>query len=142
MIGRTLLCLAVALGATGAFADPVADRRAAMDQIRFGAKTLVPMLKKSAEFDAAKAELALRMTYAGALAFKADLFPEGATSKGANPAIWKNLADFDAKRLAFSVDAAKAAKAPPSDLAALEAAYRPLLDHCAACHKPYRIKDK
>ena len=84
----------------------------------------------------------MRMTYAGALAFKADLFPAGSTSKGANPAIWQNLDDFNAKRLAFAANAVAAVKTPPTDLAGLEAAYRPLLDNCAACHKAYRIKEK
>lgn len=134
--GAIALCLA-----TSVSADPVADRTAAMDQIRVGAATLVPMLKGDAEFDAKIAELALRMTYAGAIAFKGDLFPDGATSKGANPDIWTNFADFTAKREDFVVDAAAAVKTLPSDLESLKAAYQPLLDDCAACHKPYRIKE-
>lgn len=133
---------ALCVGASAAaLADPVADRKAAMDQIRVGAATLVPMIKGSAEFDAKIAELALRMTYAGAIAFKGDLFPEGATSKGANPAIWENMADFDTKREAFVVNAAAAVKGLPADLDGLKAVYQPLLENCAACHKPYRIKD-
>ena len=135
-----LTALAVCL-ANHAVADPVADRRAAMDQIRVGAATLVPMLKGEAEFDAKLSELALRMTYAGALAFKGDLFPAGATSKGANPAIWDNLGDLDAKRAAFATEAATAVKALPTDLDGLKASYQPLLQQCAACHKAYRIKD-
>lgn len=112
-----------------------------MDQIRVGAATLVPMMKGDAEFDTKIAELALRMTYAGALAFGGDLFPESATSKGANPDIWVKMADFDAKRSDF-VSVAKAAVANlPTDLDGLKAVYQPLLEDCAACHKPYRIKD-
>ena len=140
-IRRTVLALAASICATTAIADPVADRKAAMDQIRVGAATLVPMMKGDAPFDAKIAELALRMTYAGSLAFKGDLFPQGATSKGANPAIWENLADFDAKRMEFSVTAAAATKALPTDLDGLTAVYQPLLQQCAACHKPYRIKE-
>jgi cytochrome c556 len=134
--GAIALCFA-----TSVSADPVADRTAAMDQIRVGAATLVPMLKGDAEFDAKIAELALRMTYAGAIAFKGDLFPDGATSKGANPDIWTNFADFTAKREDFVVHAAAAVKTLPSDLEGLKAVYQPLLDDCAACHKPYRIKE-
>jgi cytochrome c556 len=129
------------LCATTAFANPVEERTAAMDQIRVGATVLVPMLKGDAEFDAKLAELALRMTYAGAIAFKGPLFPEGSESKGANPDIWKNMTDFDAKRADFVVDAKAAVGSLPTDIDGLKAVYQPLLENCAACHKPYRIKD-
>lgn len=142
MFKKTVLGLALTLCATASLADPVETRRAAMEQIRFGAATLVPMLKGERDFDALTAELALRMTYAGAMAFGGEHFPEGSTSKGANPAIWENLADFDAKRSAFISTASAAAEAKPADVDALSAAYQPLLKQCAACHKPYRIKDK
>jgi cytochrome c556 len=141
MIRKTALGLAALVCATASLADPVETRRAAMDQIRFGAATLVPMLRGDAEFDAVKAELALRMTYAGAMAFDGDHFPEGATSRGANPAIWENLADFDARRANFVVTSRTAASETPADLDALRAAYQPLLDQCASCHTAYRIKD-
>ncbi len=134
-------CAALALCATGLAADPVADRTAAMDQVRVGAATLVPMLKGEAEFDALVAELALRMTYAGSIAFKGNLFPEGSTSKGANKAIWENFDDFTAKRADFVKDAEFAVKNLPKDLDGLKAVYQPLLEDCAACHKPYRIKN-
>ena len=136
------LGLSVALCATTALADPVKTRRAAMDQIRVGAATLVPMIKGDAAFDAKLAELALRMTYAGSIAFEGDHFPEGASSKGANPAIWENLDDFNAKRSDFVQDAAAAVASLPADADGLLAVYQPLLDDCAACHKLYRIKDK
>ena len=135
IIGALAVCLA-----TSVSADPVAKRQAVMDQIRVGAATLVPMMKGEAEFDAKTVELALRMTYAGAIAFNGDLFPEDAPSKGANPDIWANFADFSAKQEDFLVDAAAAVKNLPTDLDGLKAVYQPLLEDCAACHKPYRIK--
>ena len=141
MFKKTAFLLALSLCATPSHADPVETRRAAMDQVRVGAATLVPMIKGETEFDPVIAELALRMTYAAALAFEGDLFPEGSTSKGANPNIWATLEDFDAKRADFSADAAMAVKAKPMDLDALKAAYQPLLEDCAACHKAYRIKN-
>ena len=141
MIKATRLAAAVVVLAAPAFADPVELRRAAMDQIRVGAATLVPMMKGDADFDAKIAELALRMTYAGAIAFGGDHFPEGSASKGANPAIWTNLDDFNAKRADFINDAKAAVGALPADLDGLKAVYPALLDDCAACHKLYRIKD-
>lgn len=131
----------IALSATFASADPVADRRAAMDQIRFGAATLVPVLKGEKEFNPEVAELALRMTLAAAIAFEGK-FPEGATSKGANPDIWAKFDDFSAKTEEFQANALKAVTTPPKSLDALKAAYEPLLANCAACHKDYRIKDE
>ena len=127
--------------ASSAISDPVADRRAAMDQVRVGAATLVPMLKGEAEFDAKIAELALRMTYAASIAFNGPLFPEGSESKGANTAIWSNFEDFSDKREEFTANAMVAVASPPADLDALKAAYEPLLANCAACHKDYRIKN-
>ena len=141
MFEKTALGLTVFLCATASLADPVETRRAAMEQIRFGAATLVPMLKGDAEFDALAAELALRMTYAAAIAFYGDHFPDGATSKGANAKIWENLGDFNARRADFVAASSTAAAAKPADLDVLRAAYQPLLDQCAACHESYRIKD-
>lgn len=125
---------------TAAQADVVADRQAAMDQIRAGAATLVPMIKGTSEFNADIAALALRMTYAGSIAFQGK-FPDGSTSKGANPDIWQNKADFEEKVVGFKADAAHAVKNLPLELDQLKAVYQPLLQDCAACHKPYRIKD-
>lgn len=142
MLKLTSIVTAATLFATTAIADPVAERRAAMDQVRFGAATLVPMIKGEADFDKTIAELALRMTYAGSIAFKGDLFPQGSESKGANPDIWSNMADFDEKRANFMANAAAAVANLPTDLDGLKAVYQPLLKDCAACHKPYRIKDK
>lgn len=142
MFKRILGLSAVALTcATGVMADPVADRTALMDQVRMGAVTLVPMIKGKTEFDAQKAELALRMSYAGAIGFNGPLFPQGSTHKGANPDIWSNKADFDAKRAAFVTNAKAAVDNLPKDLDGLVAVYQPMLDNCAACHKGYRIKD-
>ncbi len=139
---KTLACglLTCALS-TAAFADVVDNRRAAMDQIRVGAATLVPMMKGAADFDAKTAELALRMTYAAAIAFDGSLFPEGSSSKGASPAIWDTTEDFDAKRAEFLTNAAAAVSALPTDLEGLKAVYQPLLGNCAACHTSYRIKN-
>jgi cytochrome c556 len=132
--------LCVALIATAVVAETQSNRRAAMDQIRAGAATLVPMMKGKTEFNAQTAELGLRMTYAGAIAFHGPLFPEGSQSKGTNPAIWTNKADFDAKRTEFLANAAAAVVEFPVDVEGLKASYQPLLDNCAACHKAYRIK--
>ncbi|WP_299473931.1 cytochrome c [uncultured Roseibium sp.] len=121
-------------------ADDIQDRQAAMDQIRVGAATLVPMLKGDKEFNADVAALALRMTYAGSIAFQGK-FPEGSNSKGANPAIWQDKPDFDAKVADFKADAHHAVENLPGSLDQLKAVYQPLLQDCAACHKLYRIKD-
>lgn len=127
--------------ATVASADPVAERVALMDQVRMGAVTLVPMIKGKTEFDAQKAELALRMSYAASIGFNGPMFPQGSTHKGANNAIWDTKADFDTKRAEFVMNAKAAVENLPKDLESLISVYQPMLDNCAACHKTYRIKD-
>lgn len=85
MIKKTLSLTLVAMTcATVASADPVADRVALMDQVRKGAVTLVPMIKGKTEFDAQKAELASRMSYAAAIGFNGPLFPEGSKARALN----------------------------------------------------------
>ena len=140
LIRSTAFVLGLTVATGFASADEVEKRKAAMNQIRIGAVTLVPMIKGEKPFDANLAELALRMTYAGALAFERR-FPEGSTSKGANPDIWKKKDDFDAKVVDFIADTKAAVGALPKDLDALKSVYQPILEDCAACHKPYRIKD-
>ena len=135
-----ILALAVFTAATtAAQADVVTDRTAAMDQIRAGAATLVPMIKGKTDFNEAVAALALRMTYAGSIAFEGK-FPDGSNSKGANPAIWKDKPDFEAKSANFKADARHAVEHLPTSLDQLKAVYQPLLKDCAACHELYRIK--
>lgn len=130
---------ALTAATTAAPADVVTDRTAAMDQIRAGAATLVPMLKGKTEFNEDVAALALRMTYAGSIAFEGK-FPDGSTSKGANPAIWTDKPDFQAKTADFKKDAKHAVDNLPTSLDQLKAVYTPLLQDCAACHELYRIK--
>ena len=137
---KWIIALAVLTAATATTqADVVTDRTAAMDQIRAGAATLVPMMKGKTEFNEAVAALALRMTYAGSIAFDGK-FPDGSESKGANPAIWANETDFEAKVANFKKDARHAVDNLPTSLDQLKTVYTPLLQDCAACHELYRIK--
>ncbi len=100
VMAATLLICSV----SGGQADWVTDRTGAMDQVRASAATLMPMIKGDADLDEPLAALALRMTYAGSIAFQGK-FPDGSNSKGANPEIWTNKADFDAKVADFKADA-------------------------------------
>ncbi len=121
--------------------DVVEVRTAAMDTIRFGASKAVPMIKGERPFDPELAEAVLRMTYTGALAFQGK-FPEGSVHKGANPAIWEDKSDFEAKVVDFIKDAKAGVDAKPQTVEAFNAVYDELLADCASCHKLYRIKDK
>lgn len=73
-------------------------------------------------------------------------FPAG-SDKGntkASPKIWQDPAGFQAALTKFRADADAAADASgrsgPADLAAFKAAVTPVLGHCAACHRDYRLK--
>ncbi|MEM7462221.1 MAG: cytochrome c [Pseudomonadota bacterium] len=142
IVAATLFAIGVVLGtAIASASDVVEERTAAMDTIRFGLSKAVPMIKGERPFDPELAEAALRMTYTGALAFQGK-FPEGSVHKGANPAIWVNKADFEAKVVDFIKAAKAGVDAKPQTVEAFKVAYDELLADCASCHKLYRIKDK
>jgi cytochrome c556 len=130
---RTVLAVAtvatVTLGLTAVVAqqDPIAARKALMkgngDQARIGGQ----MSRGEAPFDAAKAQL-IFTTYA-----------DTGGDTAADPKIWQNKADFDAKLKKFGDDA-KAAQAATKDLDSFKAAYGNVMRNCGGCHETYRIK--
>ena len=144
---RTVLAVAavaaVALGATVVVAqqDPIAARKAMMkgngDQARVGGQ----ISRGEAPFDIAKVQL-IFTTYADTADKVGALFPDNSKTGGdtaADPKIWQNKADFDAKLKKFGDDA-KAAKAATKDLDSFKAAYGNVMRNCGGCHETYRIK--
>ena len=75
------------------------------------------------------------MTYAGSIAFEGK-FPDGSTSKGANPAIWTDMPDFQAKTADFKKDAKHAVDNLPTSLDQLKTV-RLKADHAKG--HPYRF---
>jgi cytochrome c556 len=144
---RTVLAVAtvatVTLGLTAVVAqqDPIAARKALMkgngDQARIGGQ----MSRGEAPFDAAKAQL-IFTTYADTADKVGALFPDNSKTGGdtaADPKIWQNKADFDAKVPPVT----KAiADAKFTDAASLKVAYDAIQEKCTGCHDTYRVKLK
>ena len=141
---KILLALPLlAIAGSAAMADPIEDREAIMKGFGQALKTLVPIAKGEAAFDAAAVAAGLAAINDGAQ--KLDvvaLFPAGSTSEDstASPAIWENFADFTARAEKLKTDAAAAAAANPADLDAFRAVFGTVAGNCNGCHETYRLK--
>jgi cytochrome c556 len=135
-----LAALAVALGATAAFAGPVEDRQAIMKGLAAPMKDAVALSRGTTPYTPAAAKAAMD-TAAAQMDKFATLFPKGteagtAVKNQAAPTIWSDAAGFKAAAVKFSADA-KAAGAS-ADMAAFAAALKTVQADCGGCHKTYR----
>lgn len=135
---------AAALGfaVTASMAGPVEDREALMKSFGGSLGQLAPMAKGEKPFDAAAVAAALDALNANAAKFDvAALFPAGSgAGTEALPAIWDNLADFQARVDKFKADISSLAANPPADQAKLGAALGTIGGNCGSCHETYRAK--
>ena len=141
---KLLLAISLlALTASAASADPIADRKALMKANGKAAGQLAAIAKGEAPFDAAAVLAAL--TTINDDAQKLDvalLFPAG-SDKGdttASPKIWEDMAGFQAKVDKFRTDAAAAVAAPPADVDGVKATLGVLGQNCGGCHEMFRVK--
>jgi len=140
---RALLTMAVlALGATGVAAqDPIAARQELMKGIGKQTKMAAAMAKGAEPFDLEKAKAAFA-AYQDAAEKAPALFPDDSKTGGdteADPKIWENKADFEAKFVKLGADA-KAAAASVSDLDSFRVAFGGVVKNCGGCHEDYRVK--
>ena len=143
---KILVGMALALSTVGTAAiaaeDPIATRKAMMQNVGAATGAGAAMVKGEAEFNAATAELVLRTMNTAALGI-GELFPAGSETGGkstASPKIWEDRAGFDTAMAKFAADTAAGIKAKPADLDAFKAAFGAAAANCGACHKAYRIK--
>ena len=128
---------ALAAGAMAA-GNPVAARQAELKGVGAGMKDASSVL---GTFDAAKAKASMEAVAAHAKKAKG-LFPAGSGTDPkteADPKIWQNKADFDAKLAKFSADA-KAAGGKVTDLDSFKAQMGEVGKNCGGCHNSYRKK--
>lgn len=124
-------------------ADPIAVRKGIMQSNAASIGVVNNMLAAGATYDATAAMAALT-TIAGNMVRFPMLFPEGtaqgeaAVATRALPAIWQNMADFQAKAAELSAAAATAANAAADGPQALQAALAAVTPVCGACHSAYR----
>lgn len=69
--------------------------------------------------------------------------PEAGIKTAAKPAIWKNTAEFQKRRMAFPVAADKLQElvAGGASISAIKAQHKALGETCAGCHDLFRTKD-
>ncbi len=145
MKNKIIVGLLFALGSTGiAFSadDPIATRKAMMQNVGAAAKAGGQMLKGEIEFNAVTAELLLRTMNTASLGF-GELFPEGTEEGGkttASDKIWEDRAGFDAAIAKFQTDTAAAIASKPADGDAFKAAFGSATSNCGTCHKAFRVE--
>jgi cytochrome c556 len=146
MSGRGWIATAVlALSASVAIAaasgaDAIKERRALMKANGEATKPIVPILKGQAPFDLAAVQKALK-TYTNAAEKMPGLFPPDSKTGDTHalPAIWDNMADFNARFKKLGEDAT-AALAKVKDEASFKATMPDFYKNCGGCHEKYRAK--
>jgi len=135
----TGLVLALGVGAVLADSDAIVQRRALMKANGEATKIVVGMLK-GAPFDLGAAQKALK-AYGEAADKAPALFPDDSKTGDTNalPAIWSDMADFDARFKKFAQDVAAASKGIV-DEASFKAQMPDVLKNCGGCHELYRAK--
>ncbi len=139
------LCLGVAT-TTGAHAldDEIGARQQLMQDIKAAMGASVAMVKGEMEYDAKRAELAMRTMNAAAIGlpmfFTKDNSEDLDTEAG--PKIWQNMDGFKtgAGILAGTSDAA--AKKASEGLDAFKMAFGDVAKTCKGCHSEYRVEKK
>ena len=135
-----LMAMVLAVYATGASADEIAQRKAAMDDINDAAKVLFAMVKNERPFDGKDAARS-GYTVLNNLTAAAMLFPEGSVGENsrARPEIWQEMEHF-----AEDFEKAKMAAQEIADSGGAndEGAFRKnviqLGEACKACHEHFR----
>jgi len=137
-----VVAIAFAVSAAVAQHDPIAARRALMKANGEQAKIGAAMMKGDAPFDIAAVHK-IFATFQDAAAKAPALFPDDSKTGGetaADPKIWQNKDDFNARLAKFGADA-KAADASVTDLDSFKAALSSIgKNDCGGCHEKYRVK--
>lgn len=137
----TTACTAIAAGlfASIAFADPIAQRQDAMEQVGDAMKTLAAIARKEQPFDAAVVKASGEKAAASFAAAK-DLFPDGsdtgAKETWARADIWTDRATFDAGL--NQAHEAAVAMAAVTEEAQFMPALQALGNSCKSCHDKFR----
>lgn len=140
-IGGALLAMVTTVPVWAA-EDPIATRKALMQNVGAAAGAGGAMLKGQVPFNAVTAELVLRTMNAASLGF-GELFPKGSETGGkstAAPSIWEDRDGFNKAMAKFQADTAAGVVSKPADLDAFKVAFGGAASNCGACHKAFRIK--
>ncbi len=126
--------------------NPIAARKATMQNVVAATKLGGAMLKGQIDYSPVAGQLVLRVMNTAALGI-GEHFPKGSETGGettASPKIWSDRAGFLAAVAKFQADTA-AELVKPEDVTFFEkddfgAAFGKVTQNCKACHKEYRVK--
>jgi cytochrome c556 len=143
MIRRIVISAILAVTATAVIAqsNPIAERKDIMKSVGAATRTGTQMSRGEVAFDMAKAK-EIFDTYATASTKMKTLFPADSKTGGettAAPAIWENMADFNAKFDAWGKEVAKASAAT-KDLDSFKSSFGDVAKACGSCHETYRVR--
>ena len=143
-----ILFVSSAILATSAFAaeDPIATRKAVMQNVVAATQMGGAMLKGQLEYSPAAGQAVLRVMNQAALSVGA-YFPKGSETgmeTTASSKIWEDMAGFKAALAKFQADTASEIMKPEEveffDKDAFGVAFGKVTANCGACHKVFRIK--
>ena len=137
-----LAASALTLTATGAFADPISDRKEIMKERGALMRILGPIAQGQQPFDAATVMDALQKLNDNAARVDVSVLWAPGTDTGdtkSSPKIWEDMAGFQAAVDKFTADTEAAVAANPQDLASFQAVFGPVAGNCGACHEAYRL---
>jgi cytochrome c556 len=127
--------------------DPVAVRKALMQNVGAAAAVTGGVMKGEIEYSPVVGKAAIAAIAASAAAY-GDFFPEGSDSDErsvAHPRIWEDRAGFEAElaKLQTAIDSAVevAGRDGPPDAATFTAAMEPVLGTCRSCHENFRTRN-
>ena len=129
---------------TAVFADPIADRKAAMKNVGMAMGAMVKMIKGQNDYDGQTVLLALAVLTNASIGFTS-LFPAGTETGGettAHAKIWSDMEGFSKAMAKFQADAAEAMAGKPADLGTFKAAFGKVAGNCKSCHEIYRVATK
>lgn len=138
-----VLCASIlALSASTALAEPIADRKAQMKARGALVGELAPIARGQQPYDAAKVMATLEQMSKNAETDVSVLWPTGseAGDHTSAPKVWEDPSAFKAAvdKYQSDVDAAVAAK--PQDIDAFRPLFGAITSNCGACHEDFRVK--
>jgi cytochrome c556 len=146
LILTLVACATTLAGSAFAAENPIATRKATMQNVVAATKLGGAMLKGQMEYSPIAGQLVLRVMNTAALGV-GEHFPKGSDTGGettASPKIWQDMAGFKAALAKFQADTAASLVKPEEveffEKADFGAAFGKATANCKACHQEYRVK--
>ncbi|SMH42093.1 c-type cytochrome [Mesorhizobium australicum] len=132
----------LALSASVALADPIADRKAQMKARGALVGELAPIARGQQPYDAAKVLATLEEMSKNAETDVSVLWPAGseAGDHTSSLKVWEDPSAFEAAVDKYKSDVDAAVAANPQDIDAFRPLFGAITSNCGACHEDFRVK--